>query len=332
LRTLFLAHAEPDRDFARDLTDFLEFGCDITCYIDAGLLSPGQDLIDKAEEGLASDILALVLSPASCPMRWERNRWEPVLSDQAQKAGVQVVSVLLADCPYPPLLRRKNFFDASAGRRIAMRQLKRWIWRHSGVPGPPDARMSDDLEELYAKLADTAGAIEAPGAAAERFAREAAHEFEAVLWVPCHGRSLAQASGDLGAQLGLRLEGTARQNCARIREFLGGRRCLLILDAPSSELAVALKPEGQASMLRIPDAVRSVPVVTPSVAEARALAAAGRLAEAYEMFYALLDAWVDTETCARELTWICEQWDRIEEANALRFQYGRGAAEQLALF
>ena len=48
--------------------------------------------------------------------------------------------------------------------------------------------------------------------------------------------------------------------------------------------------------------------------------------------YALLDAWVDMETCARELTWICEHWDRIEEANALRIQYMRGAAEQLRLF
>ena len=162
--------------------------------------------------------------------------------------------------------------------------------------------------------------------------REAVHDFEAVLWVSCLGRSLAQAAGDLGAQLGLRLDSTARENCARIREFLRDRRCLVVLDAPSAEAAAALQMEGRTSTLRTGDAVRPMAATPISVAQARALAAAGRFAEAYEMFYALLDAWVDTETCARELTWICEHWDRIEEANALRFQYGRGAAEQLSLF
>jgi hypothetical protein len=75
--------------------------------------------IDKAEEGLASDILALVLSPASCPVRWERDRWEPVLFDEAQNAGVKLVCLLLADCPYPKLLQRGVF---SKPRQIAKRQ------------------------------------------------------------------------------------------------------------------------------------------------------------------------------------------------------------------
>jgi hypothetical protein len=332
LRTIFLAHAAADGEFVRGLSDFLEFGCDITCYTDAGLLSPGQDLIDKAEEGLASNVLALVLSPASCPVRWQRDRWEAVLRNEAQRSGVDVVSVLLADCPYPPLLRKQNFFDATTDRRNAMRRLKRWVWRHAGVPGLPDARISGDLEECYARLADQAGAMDVSGAAAERFVCEALHEFEAVLWVPCQGRTLAQVAGDLGAQLGLHLDRTAKENCVRIREFLRARRCLVVLDAPTAEVAAALRMDGRTSTLRTAEPVRPSAVTPPSTAQARALAAAGRFAEAYEMFYALLDDWVDTETCARELTWICEHWDRIEEANALRFQYGRGAAEQLALF
>jgi hypothetical protein len=290
-------------------------------------LAAGQDLIDKAEEGLASDILALILSPASCPVRWPRDRWEPVLSTQAEEAGVEVVSILLADCPYPQLLSRRHFFDVSKGRRAAMRRLKRWIWTRA-----IDSRISDDLEELYATLADGVGVMDAAGALADRFAGEAVHEFEAVLWLPCEGRSLAQTSGQLGAQLGLRLDRTAKENCVRIREFLRGRRCLLVLDAPSPEVAKALEMEGRTSTLRTREAVRPVEAAPPSVAQARALAAAGRFAEAYEMFYALIDAWVDTETCARELTWICEHWDRIDEANALRVQYGRNAGEQLGLF
>src|SRR5262249_51652590 len=152
----------------------------------------------KAEEGLASNVLALVLSPASCPVRWQRDRWEAVLHNEAQRSGVEVVSVLLADCPYPPLLRKQNFFDATTDRRNAMRLLKRWVWRHAGVPGLPDKRISGDLEECYARVADEAGAMDVAGTTADRFVREAVHEFEAVLWVPCRGRTLAQVAGDLG--------------------------------------------------------------------------------------------------------------------------------------
>ncbi len=290
-------------------------------------MSPGQDLIDKAEEGLGSGILAMILSPASCAVRWPRDRWEPVLRTQAKEAGVEVVSILLEDCPYPPLLERRGFFDARDGRLAAMRALKRWI-RSRTI----NRQFSDDLEDLYRRLADTAGSLDTEGIIAGRFAHEARHDFDAVLWVACAGRSLAQAAGDLAAQLGLRLDGTARENGARLREFLGKKRCLLVLDAPSAEIATELKPAGRTSILRTREAVRSVAAAPRSVAQARALVAAGRFAEAYEMFYALIDDWVDTETCARELTWICEHWDRVDEADALRVQYGHSAGEQLRLF
>jgi hypothetical protein len=327
LRSIFLAHAAADAEFARDLSAFLEFGCDVTCCAGAGLMSPGHDLIDTAEEGMASDVVVLLLSPESCPVRWARNRWEPVLSDQAQDAGVQVVSILLGECPYPALLNRQNFFDATTDRKTAMRLFKRWIWQ-------PDNRtqISPDLERLYAQLVDSAGAVVTAGADAERFAGEAKGDFEAVLWIPCYDRSLAQAAGELGAQLGMRLDGTAKKNCERIREFLYDRRCLVVLDAPSSHIRKALQMTGRTSNLTTTDVVRRPAAISPTVAQARELAGEGRFAEAYEMFYALLDDCVDTETCARELTWICEHWDRVPEANNLRVQYIRGAASQLSLF
>jgi hypothetical protein len=69
-----------------------------------------------------------------------------------------------------------------------------------------------------------------------------------------------------------------------------------------------------------------------TLAWARHLVAARRFAEAYELLYRLLDAVDDPDNCARELTWICEHWDRVDEANVLRLNYGRGEAEQLRLF
>ena len=325
MRTLFLAHAAADHAFGEHLISFLEFGCDITCCADDGI-GPGEDLIAKAEEGLGSDFLVLLLSPASCPNRWPRDRWEPVLMEQAREAGAQVVSVLLESCPFPELLRRRNFIDATGGRQVAVRLLKRRVWR-----ADPSAAYSADLEELYAAIADRAGTREVSGADASRFAAEAAAEFDAVLWIPCLNRSLAQITGELGTQLGLTLEGTAEQNARKIRDFLFDRRCLLVLDAPAAETARRLGRQGRTSTLVTLDAVKKIEA-TDSRADAKKLVAARRYAEAYEMLRRLLDAGIEPETCARELVWICESWDRMEEANELRFLSGPGPAEQLGLF
>ena len=332
LKTAFLAHGGADRDFARQLAEFLEFGCNLTCYVEDGLIGEGEDLISKAEEGLSADVLVLLLSASSSPPRWPRDRWEPSLIDEARRTGVHVATVLLEECYFPPLLRRRNFIDASRNRLIARRLLKRWFWRVERDPAdPPGTQVSADLEELYAALADRAGALEVSAANALRFASEAADEFEAVLWTPCQGRTLAQAAGELGSQLEIALDGPVDENCRRMRDLLRARRCLVVLDAPSSEASVELTVGGRTSTAVTRDPVRVLE--TPRTpAYARNLVAARRYAEAYELLYDLLGAGVDPAGSARELTWICDHWDRVDEANALRFQYSPPGGAQLALF
>ena len=330
--TIFLAHAERDHEFARELAAFLEFGCDATCYLAEGAMADGGDLMEKARDGLAADVLALLLSEASWPVRLARHQWEPVLFDQARAADTEVASIALGDCPFPELLRRRNFFDASADCRAAMRMFKRWIWLRKHAPGVAPGRViSPDLEPLYAAIADEAGVMHVRGELATRFAREAAEEFEAVLWIPAHKRSLAEVSGEIGDQLGLVLEGTAQQNSEGVRGFLFERRCLLVLDLPADEHAEAVIPGGRTSVLITEDAV-SLPEIPESFERARTLIAARRYAEAYELLYRLLDAQISPEACARELTWICDRWGRTEEANALRFYYGPDPSAQLMLF
>jgi len=332
LATAFFAHARPDHDFARHLAGFLEFGCDLSCYVDDGQIGENQDLISKAEEGLCADVLLLLLSPASCPTRWVRERWEPVLFDQAKQGDVEVVTILLRECSFPPLLRRRNFVDATTNSLTARRLLKRWFWLRERKPGtPPSLGFSDDLENLYLTLADRAGTLHVSGAVASRFAKEAAEEFEAVLWVPCQDRTLAQASGELGHQLGLTLDGPVKENCGRIRELLAARRCLVVLDDPVADISGDLIAGGRTSTAVTRDTVRVLQ--TPETpAYARSLIAARRYAEAYELLYRLLDAVIDPDSCARQLTWICEHWERVDEANALRLNYGPAGAEQLLLF
>ena len=332
MATAFIAHAQSDHDFASQLAGFLEFGGNLTCYIDDGQIGENQNLISKAEEGLCADVLLLLLSPSSCPERWVREHWEPVLFDQAKQDGVEVVTMLLRECSFPPLLRRRNFIDATSNGLTAQRLLKRWFRLRERASGaPPSREFSGDLDDLYLTLADRAGSLNVGGAAASRFASEAEEEFEAVLWVPCQGRTLAQASGELGHQLGLRLDGPAKENCGRIRELLATRRCLVVLDSPSPEISLELIAGGRTSTAITRDTVKILE--TPeTLTYARRLIAEWRYAEAYELLYRLLDAVVDPDNCARELTWICEHWDRVNEANVLRFNSRSERAEQLLLF
>ena len=332
MATAFFAHARADHDLASSLAGFLESGCNLTCYVDDGQIGENQDLIAKAEEGLCADVLLLLLSPSSSPTRWLRERWEPVLFDQAKQGDVEVVTMLLRECSFPPLLRRRNFIDATTNWLTAQRLLKRWLrLRERESVAAPSSEFSGDLEDLYLALADRAGTLHVSSAAVSRFAREAEEEFEAVLWVPCQSRTLAQASGELGHQLGLSLDGEVKENCVRIRELLATRRCLVVLDAPGAEIALELTAGGRTSTAITHDAVKILETPETPV-YAQGLLAARRFAEAYELLYRLLDAAVEPDRCARELTWICEHWDRTDEANLLRWNYRPAGAEQLMLF
>ena len=331
MQTAFLVHNPSDRSFVADLAEFLEFGCDLACYVEDGLIGAGQDIILKAEEGLSADVVVLLLSPASSPAPWPRQRWEPVF-EAAKRDGTEVVLMLLEDCPFPPLLRRRNFIDATGNRQTARRLLKRWFWRHRRASVDlPSSAVSGSLEMLYSALADRGGTLTVSGPEASQFVREAADEFEAVLWAPCHGRTLAQAAGELAGQLGLVLDSPAKANCGPIRDLLAARRCLVVLDAPSPEVAAELTAGGRTSTVITRESVKILE--TPHTpAYARSLLAAKRYAEAYELLYALLDAVIEPDWCARELTWICEHWDCMEEANALRLNYGPTEGVQLMLF
>jgi hypothetical protein len=332
LNTIFLAHAARDHQFACSLSQFLELGCNVSCSADEGLIGEGQDLIDKAEEGLACDVLVLMLSDASWPARCPRVRWEPVLFEAADESRVDLASVLISDCSFPALLRRRNFFDASTGPKKAMRMVKRWLWqRAQGAGHSVSPAFSPDLEDLYSALSDQAGTLRASADEASHFIKEAGQEFEAVLQIPCYQRSTAQVAGELGSQLGLMLVGTVEENCRRIHDLLFTRRCLLVLDGPEPELAAEFIARGRTSTLVTLDPIQVVE--TPrTLGFARQLISRHRYAEAYELLYALLDSDISTADCAHELSWICEHWNRAEESESLRFHYRLPPTEQLSLF
>src|SRR2546423_8416814 len=108
-------------------------------------------------------------------------------------------------------------------------------------------------------------------------------------------------------------------------------RCLLVLDSADQKIRNALTPRGRTSVLVTTDPVKLLE--TPHTFEyARKLVSARRLAEAYELLYQLLDAVIEPHMCARELAWICDEWNRVEEGNRLRDQCDLPRTRQMHLF
>jgi hypothetical protein len=305
---LLLAHAAADHPYARKLAAFLEQGCDVHCDPGEGLLRPDQHLVDLAEQ--SSGPLVLLLSKDSWPQRLPRERWDPLLLE------LPLACVLLNTCPFPELLRRRWFFHAQSGN--GERGLKRWLWRQLREPGEATRfEWSADLEHLYAALADRPGVQGASAESARRFAREAAGEFERVVWIPCHGRSLAECTGELGTQLGLVMDGREVDNRRQLLETMSARRCLVVLDGPAEPVRAALGVESRCSILMTtePLEIRETPRTFDYALD---LVRSRRLAEAYDLLQILMEETVDPGACARELAWICEHWGRTAEAERLR--------------
>src|ERR1700722_12077163 len=309
---VLLAHAAPDQFYAQQTAALLEAGCDVRC--DLGLLRLGQDLVELAEQCV--DPLILLLSNDSWPKRLPRERWDPLLLE------LPLACVLLNPCPFPELLRRRPFFDKDDPN--AARGVKRWLWQQRRGSGEAIRfKWSEDLEKLYVALADRAGAQTASAEQARLFAHEASAEFERVIWIPCHGRTLAECTGELGTELGLTMDEPEKQNGGCVLDTLKERRCLVVLDAPSDEARAALDVGGRSSVLVTtePFEMRETP---RTFSYARGLVRNMRYAEAYDLLYLLLEDSVDTSACASELTWICEHWGRTAEAERFR-QYDAAA-------
>jgi hypothetical protein len=319
--SLLLAHAAADHPYARKLAAFVEAGCDVRCDPGEGLLRSDQHLVDLAEQ--SSGPLVLLLSKDSWPQRLPRERWDPLLLESP------LACVLLNACPFPELLRRRSFFHAQSDN--AERGLKRWLWRQLREPGEA-ARFewSADLEHLYATLADRPGVRGASAESARRFAREAAGEFERVLWIPCYGRSLAECASELGAQLGLVMDGQEAENRRRVLETMAARRCLVVLDGPAEPVRAALVVENRCSILMTtePSEIRETPRTFDYALE---LVRSRRLAEAYNLLQMLMEETADPGACARELAWICEHWGRTAEAERLR-RFDPMPSRQMGLF
>jgi hypothetical protein len=196
-------------------------------------------------------------------------------------------------------------------------------------------------------------------ALAYAFVRAYAEDFDEVFRLECAGRTPAALAGDLGAQIGLRMESDLPDNLDKLREFCSARRFLVLLEDPEGVHGGLFAFGGNCSTLVVAE---SGPMERPSAESLRAIQAEfahpggdwlelcrlarigrriardeNRIAELYE----LLQAWnalADTrrdrrvlDESAREMVWILEGWGRFAEASQLERRCVTEFGEQMAL-
>jgi hypothetical protein len=349
--TLFLCFAPADRALAERIAAFIERGADVRILLDAGEMLPAEDLAEKARQAQGSDMALLLFSRASLPSRWPRAQWEDALVTQPAAEGMRIAFVKCDDCVPPRVL--VPLFEVNA-----LRAIKRWVRGHSPPPysgAPRDA----DLEVLGIAIADRPGSESVAGdsgsSRAEQFIHAYEQDFDAILPVECGERSLAALTGDLAAQLGLRLEGDAESNLARLQDFCAARRFLMVLkDLRTPAFAFT----GRTSTLIVDGAVtephdESIRGIQRALRHPvggwiefcrlarigrRLTRDAGRIAECYE----IVQCWHEAaqvigdravlDESARELVWILLSWDRGDEARDLDYRRACEFDEQMLLF
>lgn len=354
---LFPCYAAADREIAGAMARFLEHGADVRVLLEEGEMGAGEELAEKAREGRMADIVLVLFSRHSLPSPWPRSRWEDALQKEPAEENVRMGFVKCDDCAPPRVLAPQ--FELAGLATGGLRRLKRWI--RGGTLGALEPH-SPELEALGAAIADQPGTatVEQAAVSAE-FARIFREDFDEILRLECGGRSLTALAGDLGWQLGLRLEGEAASNLARLRDFCSQRRFLLLLDGASADAVQPLAPGGRCSTLissadsaEMPAAAESLRAIQrrflhggaarrwPELCHLarqgiRITGEQGRVAERFELlqqWHALAEARTDRrvlEESAREMIWILESWDRLDEARALEHRRATEYAEQMAL-
>jgi hypothetical protein len=358
--TLFLCYAPEDRDLARRIAEFLERGAGVRVFLEEGEILPGEDLICKARQGRMADTIIVMFSRDSMPSRWPRAQWEGALVEEPAEEGVRIAFVRCDDCIPPRVLTPQ--FDAKQ-----LRQLKRWV-RNSGEAAdlprfepPEDVRCPDrsaDLEVLGIAIADRPGVETVDDTAlAFEFVRAYREDFDEVFYIDCGGRSLAALTGDLAAQLGMRLAGPVQNNLERLHEFCSPQRFLVVLDDVWEIDANPLIFGGRCSTLlstdshpaREPDALQEVQAAMANPAGdwaelcrlarvgRRITREQGRIAECFELMRQWHDAAEERgdrgvlDESAREMVWILESWGMTDEAHHLEYRRVTEFDEQMRL-
>jgi hypothetical protein len=243
--SLVFCYAPEDETAASELAHFLEANLAYRVSLEECRVRPDFDLIDAAERALSADAALILLSPASVPKTWKRERWEPVFFGNAEEFRTLIGFVLLRECKFPELFRRRHFFDLSRSFLQGSREVKHWLMRPEGI-----ASHTDDFPELRAGIADWPGvSLDIAPDLSRDFASACAGDFEGVYCVACHGRSAAGILGDIGYAAELRLPGNIEQNRYALVTACATHRWLFVFEGMSAEYRDLVNFGGKSSVI-----------------------------------------------------------------------------------
>lgn len=119
-RDVFLSHRSADKDFVRILAGDIESqmfnGRSLMTWLDEAEIRPGQSIPGMVNEGLEkSRFIALVMTPAYFNPEstgWTDAEWHAALHSDPNNRRARILPLIVADCPYIPiLLRHLNAID-----------------------------------------------------------------------------------------------------------------------------------------------------------------------------------------------------------------------------
>ncbi|GEM_PF-1171531 len=146
-RDIFISHRSSDKPWVRALARRLEGidigGRNIRVWLDEAEIRPGQSIPGEINRGLeTSRFIALVLTPDyfSSESGWTDAEWQAALFQDPAGREARVISLLVRDCPYiPVLLRHLDMIDFRNKRDFERSFIKLVSLVKNGLPPPPVA-------------------------------------------------------------------------------------------------------------------------------------------------------------------------------------------------
>lgn len=132
-RRVFLSYAYDDHAFAQRISDAFA-GSGVRTTHQVWEVSAGEDLTARLRETIrASDVVVVLLSPATAASPWASTEVEFTLSRDLDRRGAELIPVLVAPTDLPPALRDRAVVDLTEDFNAGVRQLVEQIQATSQV-------------------------------------------------------------------------------------------------------------------------------------------------------------------------------------------------------
>jgi hypothetical protein len=120
---IFISYSSADKKIADKIAKGLE-AFDYDVWYDDWSIKPGDSIIQKINEGLASnDVLIVLLSPQSLKSRWVQMEVNSALVKKLQGESVWLIPIIIEECSPPPSVNDIHCIDMRRGTREGLTKL-----------------------------------------------------------------------------------------------------------------------------------------------------------------------------------------------------------------